>query len=183
MIIDLHAIVDQFDRRVDASLEPLRARPPIGAVFRAATRAGDFSVLWLTIGLFVGLVIDRDWRHTLWFCGLVVTESLVVNQGVKRLFRRARPTVTGDARYQVRRPRTSSFPSGHSTAAFFAATLLTAWMGWPGAPVWFAIAIVLAGSRAFVRIHHPSDVVAGAGFGLAMGVCTVALGGAALLTR
>jgi membrane-associated phospholipid phosphatase len=41
--------------------------------------------------------------------------------------------------------------------------------------------MVVAGSRAFVRIHHPSDVVAGAAFGLALGLVTVGLGGAHLL--
>ncbi|MEZ5218677.1 MAG: phosphatase PAP2 family protein [Ilumatobacteraceae bacterium] len=52
-------------------------------------------------------------------------ESLLVNQGLKRLFRRDRPTTTGDDRYRVRQPSTSSFPSGHASAAFFAARLLT----------------------------------------------------------
>ena len=172
-----------FDRRVDAALEPLRARPSIGSVFRFASRAGDFSMIWITIGLFVGLIIDRRVGHTAWFCAFVGAESVFVNQGVKRLFRRARPTTTGDARYQVRQPSTSSFPSGHATSGFFSATLLTAWMGWPGAPLWFFIAVVVATSRAFVRIHHASDVAAGAAFGLAVGLCTIASGGAHLLTR
>jgi len=172
-----------FDQRVDHALEPLRERPSIGAAFRFATRIGDFSVVWLLIGLFVGLVIDQDWRHTVWFCGCIAAESVIVNQGVKRLFRRTRPTTTGDARFQVRKPSTSSFPSGHASAGFFAATLLSAWVGWPSAPIWFAIALIVAGSRAFVRIHHPSDVVAGAAFGLAVGLVTVGLGGAHLLTR
>lgn len=176
------ARVTQFDRRVDTSLEPMRARPAVGAVFRFASRAGDFSLIWLFIGLFVGLVIDRDWRHTIWFCAFIGAESLFVNQGVKRLFRRTRPTSTGDARYQVRKPSTSSFPSGHATSGFFAATLLSAWTCWASAPLWFLVALVVAGSRAFVRIHHPSDVLAGATLGLAVGLCTVALGGAHLLT-
>lgn len=173
----------RFDRRVDASLEPLRARASIGSVFRFASRAGDFSMIWITIGLFIGLVIDRHLGHTAWFSAFIGAESVFVNQGVKRLFRRTRPTTTGDARYQVRKPRTSSFPSGHATSGFFAATLLTAWMGWPGAPLWFFIAVVVASSRAFIRIHHASDVVAGAAFGLTVGLCSVAAGGAHLLTR
>jgi undecaprenyl-diphosphatase len=171
-----------FDRTVDAAIEPWRERPPVGAVFRFATRIGDFSLVWQLIGLFVGLVIDRDVRHTLWFCGFIAAESVIVNQGVKRLFRRTRPTTTGDARFQIRKPRTSSFPSGHASAGFFAATLLSAWVGWPTAPIWYLVALVVAGSRAFVRIHHPSDVVAGAAFGLAVGLLTVGVGGAHLLT-
>ncbi len=48
-----------------------------------------------------------------------------MNQGIKRLFDRERPTETGDERYEVRRPSTSSFPSGHASAAAFNATVLT----------------------------------------------------------
>jgi len=177
----LDARIAAFDRRVDDALEPWRERRAVGAVFRFASRIGDFSVVWQLIGLIVGLAVDHRVRHTAWFVGLIAAESLIVNQGVKRLFRRNRPTTTGDARFQVRRPSTSSFPSGHSSASFFAATLLTAWVGWPSAPIWYAVAVVVASSRAFVRIHHPSDVVAGAAFGLAVGLATLALGAGQLL--
>jgi membrane-associated phospholipid phosphatase len=173
--------VAAFDRRVDTWLERWRARPTIGAVFRFASRVGDFSLVWQAIGLVVGVAVDHDGRHTLWFVALIAAESLVVNQGVKRLFRRTRPTVTGDARFQVRKPRTSSFPSGHASAGFFAATLLTAWVGPASAPIWFLVAAVVAASRAFVRIHHPSDVVAGAAFGAILGAVALLLGVGPLL--
>ena len=96
-------------------------------------------------------------------------ESLVVNQGVKRLFRRTRPTQAGDARFTVRQPSTSSFPSGHASSAFVAATLLTAWGGRRTAPMWFGVAAIVAVSRAYVRIHHVSDIIGGAVLGLGLG--------------
>lgn len=177
----LDARIAAFDRRVDTAIEPLRERPTIGAAFRFATRVGDFSLVWLVIGLVVGLASDSDWRHTARFTALIVGESIIVNQGVKRLFRRTRPTTTGDARFQVRKPRTSSFPSGHASAGFFAATLLTAWIGLPSAPIWYAVAFIVAGSRAFVRIHHPSDVVAGSAFGFVVGLLALLAGAGQLL--
>jgi len=88
---------------------------------------------------------------------------------IKRLFRRTRPTATGDDRFVVRKPSTSSFPSGHASSAFVAATLLTAWGGRRTAPLWFGTAAVVGVSRAYVRIHHASDVVAGAALGLVLG--------------
>jgi len=69
----------------------------------------------------------------------------------------------------VRRPSTSSFPSGHASAAFFAAAILTTATSQRLAPVWYSTAAVVAVSRAYVRIHHPSDVVAGAAVGVALG--------------
>ena len=95
-------------------------------------------------------------------------ESLVVNQGVKRIFRRRRPTMSGDERYTVRRPSTSSFPSGHASSAAFIASLVIAWDGKRWAPLWLSLATIVGVSRAYVRIHHASDVVGGAVFGLAL---------------
>ena len=54
---------------------------------------------------------------------------------------------------------TSSFPSGHATAAFCAATLLGGGAGW------YALAAAVAATRVYVRLHHASDVLAGAAFG------------------
>ena len=70
----------------------------------------------------------------------------------------------------MRRPTTSSFPSGHASSAAFAATVLTGWDGRRTAPLWWALAIAVATSRAFVRIHHPSDVVAGMATGAVLGL-------------
>ena len=81
-----------------------------------------------------------------------------------------RPTVEGDPRYPVRRPATSSFPSGHASAAAFTATLLTGWDGRRTTPLWWGLAVTVASSRAFVRIHHPSDVVAGMATGAVLGL-------------
>ena len=88
-------------------------------------------------------------------------ESLIVNQGLKRMFRRARPTIEGDERFEIRTPLTSSFPSGHASAAAFAATVLISWDGRRWAPLWGTMAAVVAISRPYVRIHHASDVIGG----------------------
>jgi undecaprenyl-diphosphatase len=177
------ARVEAFDARADAVLEPWRDRPLVNRVFRVASHVGDFSMVWHGVNLVYGLGIRHDWRATLWFAALLGLESLVVNQGIKRVFRRTRPTETGDPRSPVRKPRTSSFPSGHASSALFAATLLTAWAGWAWAPLWFAIAIWVAVSRAMVRIHHASDVVGGIVCGLALAGLALAAGAADLLHR
>ena len=65
---------------------------------------------------------------------------------------------------------TSSFPSGHASAAFFAAAILTTATGRGLAPVWYSTAAIVAVSRAYVRIHHPCDVVGGAAVGALLGV-------------
>src|SRR6202022_3636366 len=92
-------------------------------------------------------------------------ESVLVNIGIKSLFRRQRPVVDVPRPYPLRIPLTSSFPSGHATAAFSAATLSAA--GDPGmAPLYYTAAAIVALSRIHVRIHHASDIAGGIALGM-----------------
>ena len=155
--------VDRFDRAADAYLERFRGHPVLDAVMTGATHAGEFSAIWHAASL------ARGAQMLALAIGLGV-ESLVVNQGLKRIFRRPRPTTDGDERFDIRAPLTSSFPSGHASAAGFAATTLIGWDGPRSAPLWGTMAAAVATSRPYVRIHHTSDVIAGAAVGVAMGL-------------
>lgn len=161
--------VATFDQWADDQLEQLRGNPVADALFTNASHLGDFSVIWHIIGIARGLTSEQRANQAMVLSAVLGAESLMVNQGVKRLFRRTRPTETGDERFEIRKPSTSSFPSGHASSAFVAATLLTEWSGRRSAPLWFGLAAVVSISRVYVRIHHASDVVGGAVLGLALG--------------
>jgi len=161
--------VESFDKWCAQQLERLRGHPVADPVFKAASELGDFSGIWHLISVGRALTHRSVARESVALSALIGVESLVVNQGVKRLFGRIRPTESGDPRYPVRRPSTSSFPSVHASSAFFAAAILTTASGKRMAPVWYTTATIVALSRAYVRIHHPSDVVAGAAVGVALG--------------
>lgn len=89
---------------------------------------------------------------------------------LKRVIGRGRPMHLTDTGLYGLRPNVfdwdyQSFPSGHATTIFAAATL-TAFL-WPRAtyPV-FALAALVALSRVVLGDHYPSDVVAGAILGV-----------------
>ncbi len=125
-------------------------------------------MIWVMLGALRGLRGDHHWRAAVRVGVGVGVESIVVNAGIKSLFRRRRPVVAVERPFPLRIPLTSSFPSGHATSAFCAATLLSD--GDPGlAPLYFGAATVVALSRIHVRIHHASDVVGGVAIGLALG--------------
>ena len=156
----LGPVVERFDGVADLVLERFRGHRVLDRVFTTASHIGDFSLVWHTTNVFLGIRQRRP-RQVIAFAVLIGLESLVVNQGVKRMFRRPRPTVTGNEGLQVRQPTTSSFPSGHASAATFAAGLLAPRAGWPLSGVIRTGAAFVAVSRAYVRIHHASDVAAG----------------------
>jgi len=152
--------VEKIDESVERLLEHIRGIPILDRLFTTASHVGDFSLIWHVTNIALGLA-RRRWRPTVLFASLLGLESLIVNQGIKRLFRRTRPTTTGEVGLRVRQPRTSSFPSGHASSATFAAAMLGPRVGPLGSVAVHAAASVVATSRAYVRIHHASDVIAG----------------------
>ncbi|MDA8286190.1 MAG: phosphatase PAP2 family protein, partial [Actinomycetota bacterium] len=162
--------VSAFDQFADDLIaRRLRGKRSVDAVMYAASALGDHGVLWMLLAAGQAARLrDQEWRRPLLraLVGLGV-ESALVNGPVKWVFRRARPSYEGPRPLYLRMPRSSSFPSGHASAAFFGAALLrdgdSLW------PLYYAVAAVVALSRVHVRIHHASDIVAGALLGAALG--------------
>jgi membrane-associated phospholipid phosphatase len=170
----LGPFVERFDERADAMLEVVRGNPIFDGVFTTASRIGDFSLIWHVASIVRGVRTRRP-DQVVALAVALGAESLIVNQGIKRTFRRARPTISGDPRFPVREPSTSAFPSGHASAASFAATILSSWDGKRSRPLWWGLAAIVGTSRAYVRIHHASDVIGGAVVGAGLGAVAARL--------
>lgn len=168
--------IEVFDARVDEWMDGQRS-PARDRLFYGLSAAADHGMLWHAIG--VGrAVARRDPREALRFSAALGAESALTNGVIKSLFRRVRPQEHFEhdepLPYGMRRPITSSFPSGHAATAFMCAGVLASRKTALG---WFALAGLVASSRVYVRMHHASDVVAGAALGLALApVARVALG-------
>lgn len=164
----LRGVVRRFDRAADRSFAPLRADPRANKAMFMASALGDFSLLWHLVGTARALRSPADERQAIRLGISLLVESVLINGVVKSFFRRERPAWEQERAHTLRKPHSSSFPSGHATSGFMAATLLI-----DGhrrrAPFWYGVATVVAASRVHVRIHHPSDVVAGSAIGLGLG--------------
>ena len=158
----------RFDAKIDDLFERWRGHRAVDRLFYGASAVGDHGMLWVMLGALRGLRGDRHWRAAVRVAVAVGLESILVNVGIKSLFRRRRPVVEVERPLPLRTPLTSSFPSGHATSAFCAAALLSdgdeKW-----APLYYGLALVVAWSRVHVRIHHASDVVAGMAIGASLG--------------
>ena len=162
-----------FDTAGDRIFEPLRNNKFSIALFGFASTVGDFSIVWHVIGLVRAIGSIQRLHEAIALSLALGVESLIVNQGIKRIFRRERPTASGDERFEVRTPSTSSFPSGHASSATFAAIILASFTGIPLALLWCGIALIVALSRVVVRIHHLSDIVGGIVTGAVLGSIAV----------
>jgi len=157
-----------FDAVADDTFGRLRGIRVMDRTFYAASALGDHGLLWHTIGAVRALGGDRQMAEAVRLSAVLGVESVLVNVGIKSLFRRTRPVHTTARPFALRRPLSSSFPSGHATSAFCAAVLLS--KAEPRLrPVWYATAAVVSLSRVHVRIHHTTDVVVGAAVGWAIG--------------
>jgi undecaprenyl-diphosphatase len=164
-------IVD-FDEVVDQVADRIRGHRTIDHVMYGATEVGDWSLLWHLVGAGQALLPGRDPMTAVRLSAILGAESVMVNGGIKNLFKRHRPVWEEDRPrpHRIRKPMTSSFPSGHASAAFTAAGVLS--QGDPLWPVYYAMAVVVSSSRVYVKMHHASDVIAGAAIGI--GVAAVA---------
>jgi membrane-associated phospholipid phosphatase len=164
----LRSRVGEIDGAVDKWWdEHLRGRLWIDRLMYAATAAGDQGAIWMLLAAIQAGLGRQGGQRVARVTLLLGVESLVVNGPIKWIFRRSRPAQDVAHPHWLRRPRSSSFPSGHAAAGFFGAAILrdgdNAW------PLYYALAAIVAASRVHVRIHHASDVVAGAALGVVLG--------------
>lgn len=158
-----------LDERVEKWLEP-RRNARLDHLFYGLSSAADHALLWVALGALRSARRGEPRIATRLAAALTV-ESALTNWVVKSWFRRIRPPehfeTNSPLPYGMHRPITSSFPSGHAVTACMAATLLSDRTR--HGPEYFALATLVASSRVYVRMHHCSDVVAGAAFGLLLG--------------
>jgi undecaprenyl-diphosphatase len=164
--------VARFDDAIERRLDRRRGHPWADRLFYGASALGEGSLVWHLVGVAqAALLPGRDPMSAVRLSILLMVEGVVVNGPIKAIFRRSRPEWTRDEPrpHHLRIPRTSSFPSGHASAALFAAVVLAAGPD-PLWPLYFVVAAVVAASRCWVRIHHASDVLGGAIVGVALGL-------------
>jgi undecaprenyl-diphosphatase len=158
---------DQLDEAADAAWgKVFRGHPIADRIFYLASELGDFSVIWLILAGLEGIRSEEDAEAALRLGVLLLGESILVNQGIKRLVRRPRPVAEHAHPHHVRLPRTSSFPSGHASSAMAAAGMLSQRRP-KAAPLYYGLAAIVATSRVHVKVHHATDVLAGAAIGIA----------------
>src|SRR6478752_3629294 len=139
--------------------------PTLDRFMRRLSHAADYSRLSMSAAAVLALTGGPAGRRAAGrgLASIGVTSG-VVNLVVKPLSRRRRPDRAAQSipfARQVPMPTSSSFPSGHSAAAFAFATGVGYVLPSAAVPL-RGLAALVAYSRVHTGVHYPGDVVAGA---------------------
>lgn len=153
--------------------------PAMDGLMRAVSTLGNAGIIWIALGLalVVAGVRRKEWRETgilLLLC--IGAGAVVCNLILKPWVNRIRPyDLLGYADTLLVPPLgDASFPSGHTTACFAAATAIYAKNRFWGR-IAYAFGVLMGFSRLYLGVHFPTDVLAGAVIGTVAALFVVRL--------
>src|SRR6516165_1895773 len=120
-----HPLVARLDAAGERIADRFRGRPVPDRIMYTFSHVGDMSLIWHTAGVLGALRRDDDTGYAVRLSVVQGIEAAVVNGPVKSIFDRVRPVEPTSRPLHLRRPRTSSFPSGHASAAACAVVMLS----------------------------------------------------------
>lgn len=140
------------------------------------TYAGTGAFIWWIV-LVLPFVLSDTYRRA----GVILIVALGINYVlgeviIKKIVGRDRPSgLLPEDEIKINKPKDHSFPSGHSASSFcaFAVTLMCC-----PSFIWIpslAVAILIAFSRLYLRVHYLSDVLVGILLGLFDGAAVALL--------
>ena len=146
--------------------------PLLDKITVAISHTGDKGIGMILLAILL-LCIPKTRKAGVVMAVALVLELLLVNLTLKPLFARTRPYDLGiDLELITHHPSDFSFPSGHTAAAFAAATALYA-MGkkWMAAGLFYACCMGFC--RMYLMMHYPTDVLFGAVAGIICGAAAL----------
>ena len=159
-------MLQSLDSRLLYAMRTRFHSPAAEAVAKALGKIGEYGAIWFAIGVVLAFV-DPDNGDDWLIAGILGPVAIGLNFGVKLIVRRPRPVLEGLPPLGGA-PSSLSFPSAHATASFACATAMTRIA--PEAALLFVLAAGIAACRPYLGMHYPSDVLAGAILGTALGL-------------
>jgi len=150
-------------------LRTMRTRghtPALEAIAKALGKAGNNGAIWFALGIVLAAV-DPSNREAWLICAVLGPVAICVNYAIKLVAKRPRPVLEGLPPLGGA-PSSLSFPSAHATSSFAVATAMTRVDS--AAAVALLLALAISVCRPYLGMHYPSDVLAGALLGVALGL-------------
>lgn len=137
---------------------------------------GNLGALWIVLGI-VLMAMPRFRMAGVAVLVALAFSGICCELLIKPLVMRPRPCDVSTAiDLLIACPKTSSFPSGHTTASFAAASALAFGKAPRKLVIPVAVAAFVMGfTRLYLYVHYPSDVLAGAVLGVLLGFAAASL--------
>ncbi len=174
-VLIIHEVLWEEEVRIDNSIFNFLSANIINTrltgVMKAVTNFASATFLQIAYGTLVILyLLLKNWKRAMEVAAIGIG-GFIINYIMKLSFRRIRP-----AQPLIDGVKNFSFPSGHATSAFIFYGLLT-YLIWKTniskiykvilGSVLILFSLVIGFSRVYLRVHFPSDVVAGFCIGFA----------------
>lgn len=165
-------MITELDFRILDSIQAILQCKLLDFLMPKITLLGEFGILFILLGLMMLLFPKLRLPGAACMLALLL-DVILVNGILKNIFQRPRPYDLRQFTLLIKPQWDTSFPSGHTGAAFaFAVALLT--VDSPirrkaGIPA-IILAALIGFSRLYLYMHFPTDVIAGAVCGVLCGL-------------
>ncbi|MVB09902.1 Undecaprenyl-diphosphatase BcrC [Caprobacter fermentans] len=133
-------------------------------IFPLISRIGNAGAVWLIYAAV--WMLEGKSRRFVYILIFSLALSHLTGQLLKLLVGRPRPFAADhDSSLLIKAPGGYSFPSGHSSSSFAAATVFFL-LNSPLCAAAIILAFLIAFSRIFLNVHYPSDTLAGSLLGV-----------------
>ena len=144
---------------------------PIGDAFMCfITSLGNVGVIWIVLAV-VLIAIPKTRKSGIIVAAALIIDAVFCSGILKNVFRRIRPfDVNTTIPVLITKPRDFSFPSGHTSASFAAATALYLAKERKLFIPTLVLACLIAFSRMYLYVHYLTDILGGLLIGIASAV-------------
>ena len=162
-----------FELNILNAIQGMRSTP-LDKFMVTISAAGNLSLIWVAF-IFIFLSAKELKNQGKIMIIAFILNILFVNILVKNLVARPRPyDVANFTGLLVHKLSDNSFPSGHTSYAFTFASIVTLLNKNKALKIFTdVLAVLMAFSRLYLYVHFPTDVLAGAVFGILIGILSI----------
>lgn len=160
--------IQGFDEWIILMIDKINDISFISILMKIISALGNSGLIWILLGLYFVFVDKKRRKEGLSLLLSISIGALIGNVILKPTICRIRPYDTLGLDIIIKPLHDYSFPSGHTIAAFAAATGVYGFDKYIG-KIMYILAVLMGISRLYLMVHYPTDVIVGCIIGIISG--------------